>query len=83
MGKVTFEFDSVEEQDAIRDALDGHKWKLLVWDLDQKLRDTTKYGNSVITPTDGDSASELEIDIADKYRELIRELLEEYNLKLD
>lgn len=83
MGKIILEFDGTEEQDDARTAMDGYKWKLLVWDLDQKLRETTKYGNSVITPDKGDSASSTEIDIADKYREIIRELLEEYNLKLD
>jgi hypothetical protein len=28
MGKVTLEFDSVEEAEDIRNALDGYKWKL-------------------------------------------------------
>jgi hypothetical protein len=33
--KITLEFDSIEEQDDARVALDGYKWKLAMWDLDQ------------------------------------------------
>ena len=44
MGKIILEFDSFEEKEDARDALDGYKWKLAVWDIDQKLRQTTKYG---------------------------------------
>lgn len=80
MSKVTLEFDGVEEQDEIRTALDGYKWKLAVWDLDQELRKTTKYGESHI----GDKqASSVEDSVAEKYREMIREILSGYNLTLE
>lgn len=82
MGKVILEFDSVEEQDDIKSALDGYKWKLAMWDLDQKLRETTKYGKSVIK-TDGTEACDVEDEVAEKYREIIRELLTDYGLILD
>ena len=52
MGKVILEFDSVEEQDDIKSALDGYKWKLAMLDFDQELRKTTKHGQSVIDKTD-------------------------------
>jgi hypothetical protein len=81
MGKVILEFDSVEEQDDIQSALNGYKWKLAMWDLDQELRKTTKYGQSVLS-REGE-ASELEQDIAEKYRELLREALTSYGLILD
>jgi len=42
--KVTIEFDGDEEKDELRTALDGYKWKGAVWDIDQKLREITKYG---------------------------------------
>jgi hypothetical protein len=42
MAKIILEFDSVEEQDEVRTALDGYKWKLAVWDIDQKLRGRCK-----------------------------------------
>jgi hypothetical protein len=81
MGKVILEFDSVEEQDDIKSALDGYKWRLAMWDLDQELRKTTKHCQSIIDKTT--EASDLEYEIADKYREMIREILENYNLLFD
>ena len=81
MGKITLEFDSVEEQSDARVALDGHKWKSAMWELDQKLRQTTKYGVSVIHSES--QAPEFEQDIAEKYREMIREILSDYNLNLE
>ena len=44
MGKIILEFDSEEESNDARTALDGHKWKSVVWDLDQELRSTVKHG---------------------------------------
>jgi hypothetical protein len=79
--KVTLEFDGIEEQDDVRTALDGYKWKLAMWDLDQGLRSTTKYGTSLINTKN--SATTEEVEIAEKLRELIRECLSEYNLKLE
>ena len=81
MGKITLEFDSVEESQDARVALDAMKWKMAMWDLDQKLRDTTKYGKSVIHSES--EAPEFEQDIAEKYREMIREILSQYNLNLE
>ena len=80
MGKIILEFDSVEEADAARTALDGYKWKLAMYDLDQQLRSTTKHGESVLNHA---KATDLEIEIADKYREKLREILDEYNLTLN
>lgn len=81
MAKIILEFDSVEEGEDARNALNGYKWKLAMWDLDQKLRSITKYGASVITPNT--SATGVEQDVADKLREEIREILNGYNLNLE
>lgn len=81
MGKITLEFDSEEEQYEARVALDGYKWKNAMWELDQKLRNTTKYAQSVIHRES--EADEFEQDVAEKYREMIREILHENNLNLD
>ena len=81
MGKITLEFDSVEEQSDARAALDGYKWRNAMYELDQKLRQTTKYGVSVIHSEAG--APGFEQDIAEKYREIIREVLSDYNLNLE
>ena len=47
MGKIILEFDSVEEADEIINALDGYKWKLAIWDLDQHLREQVKYNSNL------------------------------------
>ena len=82
MAKVILEFDATEEALEARTALDGSKWKALVWDLDQKLRNTTKYESSVIEVKDK-PATEVEILIAEQYREIIQELINDYGLNLD
>ena len=81
MGKIILEFDSLEEENGARVALDGHRWKNAMWELDQKLRDTTKYGKSVIHSEV--NASGIEQDVAEKYREMIRDILTEYTLSLE
>jgi len=81
MMKITLEFDGVEEAEDARTALDGYKWKLAMWDLDQELRSIAKYQNSIINHNQ--TASSEEMETADKIREEIRRLLENYNLSLD
>ena len=75
--KVIIEYE-FEEQDDARVALDGYKWKLAMWDLDQSLRSTTKHG-----VFDNREATGVEKDMAEKLRDAIREILNEYNLNLD
>jgi hypothetical protein len=72
MGKIILEFDSIEEADEMRAALDGNNWKLLAWDLDQYLRGKVKY-----CPDDEDPAAYQAI------RDKLTELLEDYKLNLD
>ena len=79
--KVTLEFDGDEERDDLQVALDGYKWKSAMWELDQLLRKTTKYGTSQLP--DIESATEVERDVAEATRESIREILSEWNLNLD
>lgn len=81
MAKIILEFDSVEEAQDARTALDGMNWKRSIWDLDQKLRNTTKRGVSILTTNK--EASDIELEVAEKYREVIREILESYSLHLD
>lgn len=78
MGKIILEFDSEEERDDARTALDAYKWKGAVWDLDQKLREITKYGYVGKV-----EATEEERELAEKLRTTLREILEEFNLNLD
>jgi hypothetical protein len=81
MAKIILEFDGVEEFQDARTALNGMSWKNSMWDLDQKLRSNAKHGISVLAPNK--EASDIEIEIAEKYREIIWEILEGYSLNLD
>lgn len=81
MGKIILEFDSFEEKTEAQNALDGGSWKALVYEFDQELRSVTKYGASLLDPKN--EASEIEIDVCDKLREILRDKLNEWNLNLD
>ena len=78
MGKIILEFDSQEESTDARTALDGYKWKIAVWDLDQELRRVTKYGTF-----NGREATEAEQEMAERLREFIRETLSNHNLNVE
>jgi len=82
MGKVILEFDSLEESQDARVALDGYKWKMAMWDLDQILRSTVKHGVGILDSTKN-QATDTEIEVADKLREEIRDLLNSYGLNLE
>jgi hypothetical protein len=47
MAKVILEFDPIEDRDEMESAINGWKWKMLVWDLDQHLRSELKYNDSI------------------------------------
>ena len=81
MGKITIEFDLLEESQDARVALDAMKWKMAMWDLDQKLRGTTKYAASLVNPSQ--QATNEEIDLAHKMRDELREILTGYGLNLE
>jgi len=81
MAKIILEFDGVEETQDARTALNGMSWKNSMWDLDQKLRNTTKRGMSILATNK--EASDIEVEVAEKYREVIREILESYSLHID
>lgn len=78
MAKIILEFDSVEDAEEARSALDGSNWKSVAWDLDQELRSTVKHGY-----IGNREATSEEIEAADKLRTKLRELIEDYNLNLD
>jgi len=77
MGKIILEFNSEDAEDA-RVALDGYKWKSVVWDLDQELRSTIKHGY-----IGNREATSEEVDAADRLRTKLREILEDNNLNLE
>jgi len=69
--KITIEF---EDTDDARDALDGYKWKLAVWDIDQKLRYSMKYDEKLHPEV---------YDAFEKLRDEIREILSSYKIQMD
>jgi len=78
--KIILEFVDDEANDA-RTALDGWKWKLAMWDLDQALRSTVKHGVSILNKNQ--EATSEEVNVADKIREELREILNGYSLNLE
>ena len=69
--KATLTFD---EEDDLLVAINGYKYKLALWDLDQYLRSELKY-NDKLTPE--------EYDYAEKVRKKLYELLNDYNLQIE
>jgi hypothetical protein len=80
MSKVTIEFDRVEEAEELRTALDGFKYKMFIWELDQKLRSVHKYGAAI--EGSGEATPE-EMDVCYKIREYIRQELQDSNLTIE
>lgn len=68
---ATLTFD--EEEDLLT-AINGYKYKLALWYLDQFLRSEMKH-NDNLTPE--------QYDYAEKIRDKLYELLNDYNLNLD
>ena len=70
MSKVILEFDMPEEAAEANLALKGGEYFVVLHDLDQKLRDITKYGNN---PFRGVKATKEQIELAEQLREYLRE----------
>jgi len=79
--KVTIEFDGIEEQEEMHSAINGGKWRALVWEIDQELRKVVKYNSSLVDCSK--PASIEEVDVADKLREFIRETANDYGLVIE
>ena len=71
--KITLEFKDEDAEEALT-ALDGYKWKLAVWDLDQYIRSEVKYNTEL---------TEQAYEALENCRYKIVKLLDEYKLKLD
>ena len=80
MGKIILEFDSVEESIKAKNALDGTKWKIAMWDLDQKLRTVSKHGYSMFGNFE---ASDEELKVVKEIRDEIRKILNDSKLDLE
>ena len=80
MGKIILEFDSVEESIEAKNALDGTKWKIAMWDLDQKLRTVSKHGYSMFGNFE---ASDEELKVVKEIRVVIWKILNDSKLDLE
>ena len=67
---ATLTFD---EEDELLTAINGYKYKLALWDLDQFLRSELKY-NDILTAE--------QYDYAEMLREKLHEFINDYNVTL-
>lgn len=70
MSKLILKFDIPEETSEANLALKGGEYFVVLHDLDQKLRDITKYGNN---PFGGGEATKEQIELAEQMRAYLRE----------
>ena len=73
MAQIILRFREDELEDA-RTALDGWKWKMAMWDLDQHLRSEIKYNEKLSAETDRAYQA---------IRDKIREILNDNNLNIE
>jgi len=78
MGKIILEFDLYEETNEAKAALNAEDWKCAMWEFDQLLRNTERREVSIINPRT--AATDLEVEVAAKLREIWREILNKYDL---
>ncbi len=71
MAKVILEFDSFEDADEIKDCMNGSKWHMLVTEFDNYYRNIYKH-----------SDNEEDVEMAEKVRYKLRELLDDHELFL-
>ena len=72
--KVTLEFELPDDQSDFDSAMNGYKWQLAVWDMNQYLRSVTKYAS--------DDTSADVIKALDKVRDELFNILDNYNLEI-
>ena len=70
MSKVILEFNMPEEEREAQFALQGESYACVLKNLDQKLRDITKYENN---PFGGGEATKEQIELAEQIRQYLRE----------
>lgn len=67
--KAILEFNLPEDNVECRQAMNGGAWESVLWELDQELRSTVKWGDD-----------EVKAEYAEKIREKIYELMSNHNL---
>ena len=73
---LEFDFNSDNfDRTEFDDAINGGKWKMAMWDLDQELRARSKYASDKDDPN--------VVEAYYKLRDEIREIMNGYNLSFD
>jgi len=70
MSKLILKFKMPDEETEANFALKGGEYFVVLHDIDQKLRDITKYENN---PFGGGKATEEQIELAEQIRQYLRE----------
>ena len=70
--EAILKFDLPEEADDFDNAVNGYKFKLILWEMDQHLRSIAKYSE------DGDKA-----EIAQELRDRLYEYFSEYKVSIE
>jgi hypothetical protein len=76
--KITIEWDGVEERAEAQHALDGSKYALVLFEIEQHLRNVVKYGASI--SLNEQVSTESERDACEKVRTIIRQIVEDNGL---
>ena len=70
--KATLEFNLPEDEFDLSNAINGNKFKLILWDMDQHLRSIAKY-----------SENEEEVRVAEELRDKLQEYFSQYNISIE
>jgi hypothetical protein len=74
MAKATITYNLPDEQIEFNNAVHASDYKMVLWDLDQKLRSKVKYD---------DSLDEKSADAYQDARDMLRGLISDYGVSLD
>jgi hypothetical protein len=72
--KVTIEFNVPDEQQRLEDFMDGGKWKYVVREVDERLREMLKWN--------GENLDESQLITVRQIRSMLLEYVEQENLNL-
>lgn len=70
--KAILEFNLPEDELDLSNAINGNKFKLILWDMDQHLRSIVKY-----------SENEEEVRVAEELRDKLQEYFSQYNISIE
>lgn len=70
--KAILEFNLPEDELDLSNAINGNKFKLILWDMDQHLRSIAKY-----------SENEEEVRVAEELRDKLQEYFSQYNISIE